>query len=159
MCWHSGVTPAYLTIVARGKHGGYMQKEIKEDKAIYTKEELLANVRTALGGRAAELVYYGERDGLSTGACGDLISATRTVQSIVCSYGMDDEYGIAVYEEGNSLSSEAKTAVNRVLSEQLNETVRIISENKDKIDALVEKLMEKNRMTGTEIEAVIGKPQ
>ncbi|MEE0840115.1 MAG: AAA family ATPase [Acutalibacteraceae bacterium] len=159
MCWYGGTTPAYLTVVARGKHGGYMQKEIKEDKAIYTKEELLANVRTALGGRAAELVYYGEKDGLSTGASGDLVSATRTVQDIVCSFGMDSDYGIAVYEQTAYMSDEAKAAVNRVLSQQLSETVRIISENKDKIDALVEKLMEKNRMTGTEIEAVIGKPQ
>ncbi len=159
MCWHGGETPAYLTVVARGKHGGYMTKEINEDKGLYTKEELLANVRTALGGRAAELVYYGENGGLSTGAGGDLISATRTAQSMVCFYGMDDEYGIAVYEEGVSLSSEAKTAVNRILTEQLNETVRIISENKDKIDALVEILMTKNRMTGAEIEAVIGKKQ
>lgn len=159
MCWHSGVTPAYLTVVARGKHGGYMQREVNEGKAIYTKEELLANVRTALGGRAAELVYYGEKDGLSTGASGDLVSATRTVQDIVCCFGMDSDYGIAVYEQSTDMSDEAKAAVNRVLCQQLSETVRIISENKDKIDALVEKLMEKNRMTGAEIEAVIGKPQ
>ncbi len=159
LCWMSGETPSYLTIVARGNHGGYMQHAEQEGKAIYTKDELLAKIRTSLGGRAAEIVYYGERDGISTSASGDLASATDIAQQIVCAYGMDEQFGIAVVSgtavESGAMSVEVRNSVNRILNEQMTQAVSIISENKDKIDSLVEELMAKNHLTGTEIERAI----
>ncbi len=156
MSWHSGDTPTYLTIVARGNHGGYMQRAEKEGKAIYTKDELLASIRTSLGGRAAELAYYGDRDGISTGASGDLANATNTAMRIVGAYGMDETFGLSVVvsdvASGGAMSVEVRDAVNRILDEQMAETTRIISENKDMIDALVEQLMRKNHMNEHEIE-------
>lgn len=71
LCWQSGETPSYLTIVARSDHGGYMQHDSTEKKTIYTKDELLSRIRVALGGRAAEIVCYGECGGVSTGASGE----------------------------------------------------------------------------------------
>lgn len=65
LCWQSGETPSYLTIVARSDHGGYMQHDSTEKKTIYTKDELLSRIRVALGGRAAEIVCYGECGGVS----------------------------------------------------------------------------------------------
>ncbi len=156
LCWLSGETPSYLTIVARGNRGGYMQHAEQEGKAIYTKDELLARIRTSLGGRAAEIAYYGERGGISTGASGDLVSATNIAQQIVCTYGMDDEFGLAVVH-GAQMSDEVRASVNRILREQMNEAIRLISENKDKIDSLVEELMVKNHLNGTEIENAITK--
>ncbi len=161
LCWLSGEKPSYLTVVARGNHGGYMQRAEREGKAIYTKEELLARIRTALGGRAAEIVYYGERDGISTGASGDLASATSIAQQIVCHYGMDDAFGLAVVEgavaANGAMSIEVRASINRILKEQMNEAVKLISENKDKIDSLVEELMSKNHLNGAEIERAITK--
>ncbi len=159
LCWLSGETPSYLTIVARGNHGGYMQHAEQEGKAIYTKEELLARIRTSLGGRAAEIAYYGERDGISTGASGDLVSATNVAQQIVCTYGMDEEFGLAVVHgavaANGTMSVEVRASVNRILKEQMNEAVKLISENKDKIDSLVEELMTKNHMNGAEIQRIL----
>jgi len=159
LCWLGGETPSYLTIVARGNHGGYMQHAEQEGKAIYTKDELLARIRTSLGGRAAEIAYYGERDGISTGASGDLVSATNVAQQIVCTYGMDDDFGLAVVHgavaANGTMSVEVRTSVNRILKEQMSEAVKLISENKDKIDSLVEELMSKNHLNGTEINAVL----
>lgn len=159
ICCLSGETPSHLTIVARGNHGGYMQHAEQEGKAIYTKDELLAKIRTSLGGRASEIVYYGERDGISTGASGDLISATEMAQKIVCTYGMDEDFGLAVVPgqvlSNSNMSIEVRNAVNKILKEQMNEAIRLISENKDRIDALVEHLMEKNHMNGAEIGQVI----
>ncbi|WP_300347374.1 AAA family ATPase [uncultured Oscillibacter sp.] len=83
LCWLGGETPSYLTIVARASHGGYMQHGGNEDKGSYTKEELLARIRTALGGRAAETVYYGDYGGVSTGARSDLQNATRTAEHMM----------------------------------------------------------------------------
>lgn len=159
LCWLSGETPSYLTIVARGNHGGYMQHAEKEGKAIYTKDELLAHIRTSLGGRAAEIVYYGERDGISTGAGADLVSATNVAHQIVCSYGMDANFGLAVVHSAiaanGSMSIEVRATVNRILEEQMNEAVKQITENKDKIDALVKELLIKNHMNSAEIEKVL----
>lgn len=161
LCWLSGETPSYLTIVARGNHGGYMQHAEHEGKAIYTKDELLARIRTSLGGRAAEIAYYGERDGISTGASGDLVSATNIAQQIVCTYGMDDDFGLAVVHgavaANGTMSVDVRASVNRILREQMNEAVKLISENKDKIDSLVEELMSKNHLNGAEIEQAITK--
>ena len=161
LCWLSGEKPSYLTIVARGNHGGYMQRAEQEGKAIYTKDELLARIRTSLGGRAAEIVYYGERDGISTGASGDLVSATSIAQKIVCTYGMDDDFGLAVVHgdvaANGSMSIEVRTSVNRVLKEQMDKAVQLILDNREKIDSLVEALMSKNHLNGVEIEQAITK--
>ncbi len=153
LCRLGGETPSYLTIVARGNHGGYMQRAEKEGKAIYTKDELLARIRTALGGRASEIVYYGERDGVSTGAGGDLASATSIAHQIVCAYGMDDEFGLAV--TNGEISEKARESINRILKDQMNEAVRLISENKEKIDSLVNELMDKNHLNREEIQKIL----
>ena len=138
-----------------------MQHAEQEGKAIYTKDELLARIRTSLGGRAAEIAYYGERDGVSTGASGDLASATNVAQQIVCMYGMDDEFGLAVVHgavaANGTMSVEVRAAINRILKDQMNEAVKLVSENKDKIDSLVDELMSKNHLNGAEIEQAITK--
>ena len=159
LCWLSGETPSYLTVVARGDHGGYMQHAEREGKALYTKEELLVLIRTKLGGRAAELVYYGEEDGVSTGASGDLESATRLARQMVCLYGMDEEFGLAVQfgseAEQTVMSAQVRTIVNRILQEQLRQAVQLIEDNRDKVDHLVEALLEKNHLSGEEITEVL----
>ncbi|MBQ8830760.1 MAG: AAA family ATPase [Oscillospiraceae bacterium] len=159
ICWHSGECPTYLTIVARGDHGGYMQHADNEGKAIYTKDELLAKIRTSLGGRASEIVYYGEKEGISTGAGGDLEAATRTAQHIICTYGMDEAFGLAVIDPQNArsgeLSVQVRDAVNKMLDEEMKRAIALISENKAVIDALVSELMKKNHLNGKEIDAVL----
>lgn len=161
LCWQGGETPSYLTVVARGNHGGYMQHADQEGKAIFTKDELLNRIRTSLGGRAAEIVYYGQRDGISTGASGDLVSATNMAQKILCSYGMDDTFGLAVVAgavaANGTMSMEVREGINRILTEQMDEAIRLISENKDKLDALVQTLLEKNHMNGKQIHEILSK--
>ena len=154
LCWQSGETPSYVTIVARGNHG-YMQHDDNEGKAIYTKDELLAKIRTSLGGRASEIVYYGEKDGISTGASGDLVSATNIAHHIICTYGMDEKFGLAVIDQqaarDSELSGEVREAVNKILSDEMKKAIKLIEENKQAIDALVEKLLSNNHLTGSEI--------
>ncbi|MBQ4268387.1 MAG: AAA family ATPase [Clostridia bacterium] len=161
LCWLGGETPSYLTIVARGSHGGYMQHGDNEGKGMYTKEELLARVRTSLAGRAAEVVYYGEKDGVSTGPSGDLRSATRIVEQMICYYGMDEKIGLASVDLGAMANSEyasvVRERVNEVLNEEYAKTVAAVLENKAAIDKIVEALMEKNQMKGDEIDAIFKK--
>lgn len=153
LCYLSGETPSYLTIVARGNHGGYMQHADNEGKGIYTRDELLARIRTSLGGRAAEIVCYGETDGISTGASGDLASATSIAMRIVCSYGMDEDFGLAVFDAAPT--PEVRAAVNAILHTQMSEAIRLISENRAKLDALVDALMSKSSLTAAAIERIL----
>ena len=160
LCWLSGETPSYLTIVARGSHGGYMQHGGNENKGLFTKEELLSRVRTSLAGRAAEVVYYGETEGISTGASGDLQSATRLIEQMICVYGMDETIGLSTINFNNLNSdyySKIRDRVNQVLSIEFEKAKNAISKNIDVMNDMVQTLMEKNHLKGNEIEAIFSK--
>ncbi|MGN0812257.1 MAG: AAA family ATPase [Candidatus Coproplasma sp.] len=157
VCRASGEKPSYLTIVARADHGGYMQHGDNEKKATYTRQELLARVRTALGGRAAEVVYYGEEDGLSSGASGDLQTATAIMQAMICNYGM--EIGLCALDFASITGSDYYSRIIMRTNERLNEEFAnakaIIERNKKAVDRLVEELMSKNALKGSEIEEIL----
>lgn len=159
VCWLHGETPSYLTIVARASHGGYMQHADSEGKALYTREELLARVRTALAGRAAEIVFYGDEDGISTGASGDLETATRIVENMICVYGMDETIGLGSIDRhaiaGSQYDTLVRQRVNEILQREFEETKRLIAEHRDAIERLVKELLLKNHLKGGEIDAIL----
>ncbi|MBQ3015662.1 MAG: AAA family ATPase [Clostridia bacterium] len=160
LSWIYGDKPSYLTIVARGNHGGYMQHGESEDKAIYMKSELLSKIRTALGGRAAELVYYGEDDGVSTGASGDLYTATKTCERMICSYGMDDEFGLSYIDENytaTDLAKDIRARINSVLEAELANAREVILSQSEAMDNIVRVLMDKNHLKGDEIDEIFRK--
>ena len=158
ICWKGGETPSYLTVVARSNFGGYMRHGDQEGKELFTRDELRAKIRTSLSGRAAEIVYYGDDEGVSTGAAGDLESATSLAIRMICSYGMDETFGLASVDAQSArmgeASSEVRRAVNGILAEEMQTAIALIREGKPVIDRLVELLMEKNHLTGPEMEAV-----
>ena len=157
LCWESNQVPAYITIVARGNHGGYVQYEDREDQLLYTVQELRQRIRVSLGGRAAEMVYYGEDAGLSTGASGDLRSATKLAQQLICQYGMDPNFGMAVIDpqedRSGTLAAQVREAVNRVLQEELNTAIEIIRQKRSVVDALTQQLLERNHISGSQLQA------
>ena len=161
LCWQSGETPSYLTIVARGSHGGYMQHEDNEGKALYSRKELRDRIRISLGGRASEIVYYGAEDGVSTGASGDLQSATALARSMICEYGMSERFGLAAIgidpTAFRDVAAEIYREINAILSEELEKAIAILSANQAAINAIVDELMIKNHLTGDEINAVFEK--
>lgn len=153
--WYYGQTPSYVTIVARANHGGYMQHDDEENKQIITREDLLAKICTSLGGRAAEIVYYGKEGGISTGAGGDLYSATNLATHFVCSYGMDENFGLAVIDPqaawAGEPSGEVRAAVNNILTKELKKAIDIIEANRESVDELVNRLLSQNHLSGHEI--------
>ncbi len=157
LCWLGGEKPSYLTIVARGDHGGYMQHSDNEDKALYTREELFSRIRTSLGGRASEIVYYGDEDGISTGASADLKSATRTAELMICCYGMDKDVGLSYVGLEGANTPEIRARVNGVLSHQLDLTIEAVRKNKVAIDKIVTALLEKNHLKENEIDEIFKK--
>ena len=156
MCFLNGNTPAYLTIVARGDHGGYMEHSAKEMAPLSTKEELLGRIRVSLGGRAAEIVYYGKQAGISTGPSGDLEQAARLATAMLCAYGMDENFGMAPMDMNDALRDPGvRERVNEMLRKEMNAAIDIIKSNKHRIDRLVKELMKKNKLTGSEIEELL----
>lgn len=151
----SGNTPSYLTIVARGEHGGYMEHIPNESSPLLTKKELLSQIQVSLAGRAAEIVYYGEEDGASTGASDDLAKATKTALSIICRYGMELEYGLCAIESKDMPSQTVVTKIDEILKRELNSAIEIIGKHRKEIDLLVATLMKKNKLSEQEIKQLI----
>ena len=156
LCWLGGKTPSYLTIVARGSHGGYMEDTSGESNPLSTRKELINRIRTSLGGRAAAIVYYGEEDGVSTGASGDLEQATKVAAAMLCAYGMDENFGLAAMDLREALQDSAmRSRINSILGEEMRNTVEIIRKNKPRIDRLVKALLKKNKLTQEEIDQLL----
>ena len=158
ICNYYGEQPSYLTIVARDNHGGYMMHGGSENKGSYTKEDLLYRIAAALGGRAAELVYYGPENGLSTGPSGDLKTASAIARGMICSYGMFEDVAPGALPEeqmSGELAEKVQKKVNSILKEQLEGAVEIIRDNRETMDALVDALLEKNHLNKNEIQEVL----
>lgn len=133
-----GRSPEYMSVVARSKFNGYVQPEKMSEHP--TKERLLEKICSSMGGRAAELEFgYG----LTYGASGDLLTATRLATQMVCEFGMyEEEIGLAVLSaEEYRMDEKAKALVNKILQEQLMQARQIIRDNKEAVVRLVEAVL------------------
>jgi ATP-dependent metalloprotease FtsH len=162
--WLSGWWPSYVTVVSRGGHGGYMAPNPAEVELCTsrTHDELLAAIRVRLGGRAAESVYYGSDQGRSTGASADLESATELAWAMVCQYGMDDDFGLvalpslARHGDLSGLPSElVYQATKKVLTEQMQESVRLLNQNREYLDTVAAALTSAERLTSEELQRLL----
>lgn len=167
MYWLSGWWPGYVTVVARGHHGGYMEPDVAETgRELRTRDELLASIRTSLGGRSAEILYYGEDAGLSTGVSGDIEIATHQARMMVCAYGMDSETGLIglsdlmKYPEALSspINIQVNQAVGRILKHELDNTLKMLQKHRSHLDNVAQALMEKNRLTRKDLEQLLPQP-
>ena len=154
--WLSGDKPSYLTIVSRGNHGGYMQHG-ESNKGTYTRVDLRNRIRTSLGGRAAELVYYGNDDGVSTGPSADLRNATSIAERMICDYGMDEVMGLACidYNARSANYEMIRSRINQILLEELQKARELISKHQDAMDKLIENLLKHNQLREKEIDDIL----
>ncbi len=143
----NGTKPSYITISSRGSFGGYVHTPAEEER-LYTKNQLLLKIRGLLAGRAAELIFYGNEDGISTGAATDIATATRIALQMITVYGMVEEYGIMATNKPEA----ADGLCNEILANELENAKTIIRENKPKLEKLVKTLLEKNHLMGDKIE-------
>jgi ATP-dependent Zn protease len=151
--WILGEKPSFVTISSRGDFGGYMQFADREQQLGFTKKELLNRVKAALAGRAAEIVYYGSEEGISTGAAGDLATATDIVTKMLSVYGMYEDFGMAAVSTADGKpGAEVIDRTNKILSELMAETVGIVSVNREAIDSMVEQLLATNSMNAEAID-------
>ncbi len=165
----SGQAPVQkITIVPRtsGALGFTMQAETA-DKYLYSREELLARVKTLLGGRAAEELVFGS---ITTGASNDIEKATQLVRDMIMRYGMSEKFGMMgmatrsnIYLGGDqqlTISAETEAAVDRevvrVLAECYEEAKAVIAANRDKLEKLSVFLLERETISGDEFMAIYG---
>ena len=150
----SGEKPSYITIESRGDFGGYMAHENSEGKPVFTKEELRWRIRCALAGRAAEEVFFGKEASLNTGASSDLQAATKYAASMLYEYGMmDDHYVTLSFQKilNTSLAASSLEAINAFLAAEMEETRRLITDGKERVQKLADRLLAENHLTGEKI--------
>jgi cell division protease FtsH len=157
-----------VTILPRGRALGYTMVLPDEDKYSQTRSEMLDKLAHMLGGRAAEEMVFHDP---TTGAGNDIEKATQLARAMVTQYGMTERLGAIKLGESNSEPflgrdlghernySEQVAAVvdeetKRLLSEAHQEAFDILEENRDVLDSLVTRLLEKETLDKAEIAAV-----
>ena len=156
---NSRFLPEYATIIARGGYLGMVRQKSDETRVGYSKNELLKLIRIKLAGRAAEIVFSENREeGLTTGASNDLESATDIVGELLCSYGMEEDFMATLPLEMMMKSPVAALyyeKLNSILKREMEITEKIISENKEKIEALADALLDRSRLDTEEMREII----
>ncbi len=152
MSWLSGEKPTYVTITPRAGYGGYVHTGDSEDKHHYTRKDLLSRIRIALAGRAAEILYYGDEDGLTTGAANDLEAATSIAYQMICSFGMSETFGpISLAGESLVRNELVRKEVSGILERELKTVTQQLEKQHTAMNLLVRELVVKNHLTETQI--------
>lgn len=139
-----------VTIVPRGRSLGAAWY-LPEERQITTTEQILDEMCSALGGRAAEQLTFGK---ISTGALSDLEKVTKQAYAMVSIYGLNDRIGnISFYDsQGREMFTKPYSEdtarimdeeVSKIIEAQYQRALRLLSENKDKLAKLADKLLEK----------------
>ena len=144
-----------ISIIGAGDAGGYTWYETAEDKNFISKTELLAEVVSLLGGRAAEKIFIKD---ISTGASNDLKRATDIVTKMLVSYGMDDVIGpISMEGEYREYLDSGEyffllgKRTKELLCESEKQATRILQKHSIFVDELAKLLLEKETVHGEEL--------
>jgi len=155
-----------VTIVPRGRSLGAAWY-LPEERQLTTTEQMLDEMCATLGGRAAEQVVF---NNISTGALSDLEKVTKRAQAMVTIYGLNDKIGNISYYDSSGQSEynfgkpysehTAKTIdeeISKLVENQYQRAIKILTENKDKLEALAGKLLEKEVIFREDLEEIFGK--
>ncbi|MDL2281020.1 ATP-dependent zinc metalloprotease FtsH [Selenomonadales bacterium OttesenSCG-928-I06] len=159
-----------VSIIPRGRAGGYTLMLPNEDKYYATRTELLSELRTLLGGRVAEELVLSE---ISTGATNDLERATELARKMITSYGMSEALGPITFGSsqnhqvflGRDISKERNYSeevaysidkeVRRLIEEAYKQTEEILNENMEKLHLIANALLERETLEGEELEQLL----
>jgi cell division protease FtsH len=160
-----------VSIIPRGRAGGYTLHLPKEDRNYMTKSQLLDQITLLLGGRVAESLVLNE---ISTGASSDLERATGIVRKMITELGMSEELGPLTFghkEEqvflgrdiarDRNYSEAVAYAIDKeskkIIEECYQKAQNLLSQNMDKLHAVAEALMEKETLEAKEFAALLAK--
>lgn len=162
-----------ITIVPRGRAGGFTEYLPKEDFNYTTKSMMENMLKSLLGGRIAEEIIFKD---ISTGASNDIERATDLAKNMVTVYGMSDKLGPVCYDnEGENVfigrdygrtkvySEEVQYAIDQEIKDFIlkakEEATQILLEHKDKLEKLAQTLLEKETINRKEFLEVLGENQ
>ena len=164
------VGPVYsVSIIPTGGAGGYTMPLPERDEMYNTKGKMLQDITVSLGGRVAEEEVF---DDITTGASQDIKQATGLAKSMVVKFGMSDEIGLVSYDNendevfigrdlahtsrgyGESVATVIDKEVKRIIDECYARAKQIIEEHKDVLHACAELLLEKEKISREEFEAL-----
>ena len=157
-----------ISIVPRGRAGGYTLQLPTDDKSYITRTELEDRIRVAMGGRIAEDIIFHD---ISTGASNDIVQATRIAKAMVTEYGMNSSLGPISYSDNNhevfigrSLGtqksySEATAAdidneVKLIINKCYEEATKILTDNLDKLNMVANMLLENEKLSGEDFDNI-----
>ena len=157
-----------ISIVPRGMAGGYTMYQPTEDKSFMSRTEMIEQIISLLGGRASEALIL---DDISTGASNDIERATKIANSMVTKYGMSQRLGTITWGSdqnevflGRDLAQEKtyseETAgiideeMKKIIDACYNKALEILKTNENKLHAVANVLLEKEKITGEEFEAI-----
>lgn len=158
-----------VTIIPRGRAGGYTLSLPKEDKYYATRSELLDELKLLLGGRVAEALVLKE---ISSGASNDLQRATELARKMICEYGMSDVLGAVTFghrqeqvflgrdigKENNyseKVASQIDSEIRKFIDEAYEGTVKLLNENLDKLHLIADALIERETLEGHELKELL----
>jgi cell division protease FtsH len=162
-----------ITIIGRGRAGGYTLTLPQDDTTLQSRNQLFANIVVYLGGRAAEEIIFND---ITSGAYGDIQQVTRIARQMVTQLGMSDELGPLMYgkkEEMIFLGREISEQRNysEAVAERIDQEVRelvntayqraldILTQYRDKLDAVAERLLEIETMSKDEFQEIFPTPE
>ncbi len=159
-----GADPVHkVTIIPRGNAGGYMMP-LPEEKLVTGSKDIIAEIRVLFGGRASEELVL---DDVSTGAYSDIKRATQLAKVYVTKVGMNNEFGPVNLEASDDTnynwipnisdetSREIDLEVRKMLKKEYEHTLEVLKNNRDKLDAIANLLLEKETITGDEVRNLI----
>ena len=154
-----------ITIVPRGRAGGFTMILPKEDKYYGTKTSMREQIIHLLGGRVAEMLTL---DDISTGASNDIMRATEIAKDMVTKYGFSDKLGPVNYSSSDEVflgkdfstrqnyseetASEIDEEVKNIVEACFEEAKAILSEHMDKLQTVAEALLEIETLSGEQFE-------
>ena len=160
-----------ITIIPRTMGAlGYVMQVPEEEKYLNTKAEMLADLVTALGGRAAEELKF---DSVTTGASNDIEQATAKARAMITLYGMSDKFGMVALEStqnryldgrrvlncSEETATEIDKEVQKMLKKAYKQAYRMLKENEQVLDKLAEYLIEKETITGKEFMEIFNREE
>ena len=145
---------------------GYTMQTPEEEKFLEDREELLADLRTLLGGRAAEWVVFNT---MTTGASNDIERATDLARKMVTLYGMSERFGVMglatiqnQYLDGNAgmTCAEATAAqvdeeVRRLIDDAYQDAIKMLEDDREMLDKIADYLLTRETITGQEMMAIL----
>ena len=149
---------------------GYTMQLPEEEKYLQTAQELETELRTLLGGRAAEQLVFGVK---TTGASNDLQRATSLAKSMIAQYGMSEKLGLMApasvaheYLEGqaymdcsNETAALVDQEIQKLLQKAYQEAMSLLRDNRDTLDDVAMLLLSKETITGDELMAYVNAPK